>query len=221
MEIIDLVEQVNIKFKEGYTSVAKIEKELGYGKDSVRQRLKRNGYTYNKELNQFVLQDNTICYKSDKNEYNPVDQNTGGIKKMTLEAFKKLSTIEKIDYINKFADGKKNLRDIEKEYFTFTNIGKYINRAEAYWDGDKKKYIYIEPREDIFTTEEILFIKSLYKQHKVTQSITQETTVSENIITRSVRVDKDTIETFAKYCKDNNIKQSTALKFALESFMQK
>ncbi|MBH8032985.1 DUF4250 family protein, partial [Clostridioides difficile] len=129
MEIIDLVEQVNIKFKEGYTSVAKIEKELGYGKDSMRQRLKRNGYTYNKELNQFVLQDNinntkgitynnTICYKVEGNEYNPVNNHTGGIKKMTLESFKKLSTIEQVDYVNKFADGKKNLRDIEKEYFT-------------------------------------------------------------------------------------------------------
>ncbi|MBH8032977.1 hypothetical protein I6A86_17860 [Clostridioides difficile] len=140
---------------------------------------------------------------------------------MTLESFKKLSTIEQVDYVNKFADGKKNLRDIEKEYFTFTNISKYINRAEAYWNGEKRRYVYIESKQDVFTQEEIMYIKQLYKQHKITQVITQETTVSENIITRSVRIDKDTIETFAKYCKDNNIKQSTALKVALENFMQK
>ena len=218
MEIIDLVKQVNIKFKEGYTSLAKIEKELGYGKDSVRQRLKRNGYTFNKEIKQFMLQNNIMCYKKD--EDNPVNNNTGGIRKMTLEEFKALDTSEQVEYVNKFADGKKNLRDIEKENFTFINIGKYIDRAEAYWDGDKKKYIYIEPKQDIFTREEIIFIKNLYKQHKVTQDITQETTANENLITRSVRVDKDTIDTFAKYCKDNNIKQSTALKIALENFMQ-
>lgn len=230
MDIVDLVTQVNLKYQEGATSLAKIEKELGYGKDSVRQRLKRNNYVFNKELKQFVLQDNTnntkeitqdntMCYKKDKNEYNPVNNNTGGIKKMTLEEFKVLDTAEQVAYVNKFADGKKNLKDIEKEYFTFTNIGKYINRAEAFWNGDTKKYIYIEPKEDVFTAEEIMFIKNLYKQHKVTQVITQETMVEENLITRSIRVDKNAIETFAKYCKDNNIKQSTALKIALENFI--
>lgn len=232
MNIEDLVKQVNIKFREGYSSLAKIEKELGYGKDSVRQRLKRNNYIFNKELKQFVLcdntnntekitQDNIKCYKDDESTYNPVNNNTGGIKKMTLDEFKVLDTAQQVEYVNKFADGKKTLKNIEEEYFEFTNIGKYINRAEAYWDGDKRKYILIEPKQNIFTQEEIMFIKQLYKQHKITQSITQETTVKENLITRSVRVDKDTIENFAKYCKANNIKQSTALKIALEEFMNK
>lgn len=231
MNIEDLVKQVNIKFREGYGSLAKIEKELGYGKDSVRQRLKRNNYLFDKELKQFVLQDNINntrkitsnnidVINSDENTYNPVNIKTGGIK-MTLDEFKVLDTAQQVEYVNKFSDGKKTLKNIEEEYFEFTNIGKYINRAEAYWDGDKRKYILIEPKQNIFTQEEIMFIKQLYKQHKITQSIKQETTVEENLITRSVRVDKDTIKTFAEYCKANNIKQSTALKIALEEFMNK
>lgn len=232
MDIEDLVKQVNIKFREGYSSLAKIEKELGYGKDSVRQRLKRNNYVFNKELKQFVLQDNInntrkITYNnidvinSDENTYNPVNIKTGGIKKMTLDEFKVLDTAKQVEYVNKFADGKKTLKNIEEEYFEFTNIGKYINRAEAYWDGDKRKYILIEPKQNIFTKEEIMFIKQLYNQHKIAQSIAQETITNENLITRSIRIDEGTINEFAKYCKANNIKQSTALKIALEEFMNK
>lgn len=232
IDITQLVTQVNTKYKQGFTSLAKIEKELGYGKDSIRQRLSRNGYIFNKQLKQYVLQDNTtttqttesnntidntLCYRNNEDTYNPVDNNTGGTK-MTLNEFKKLTTKEQIEYVNKFADGKKTLKEIEKENFEFTNIGKYIDRAEGYWDGDIKRYIHIEPKQDIFTTEEILFIKDLYIKHTLaTQLITQKE--SEELITRSIRVDKDTIDTFAKYCKDNNIKQSTALKIALENFM--
>lgn len=231
-DITQLVTQVNTKYQDGFTSLAKIEKELGYGKDSIRQRLSRNGYIFNKELKQYVLQDNTtttqttelnntidntMCYKNEEDTYNPVDNNTGGTK-MTLAEFKDLDTKEQVEYINKFADGKKNLKDIEKEHFTFTNVNKYINRAEAYWSGEQKKYILIEHNEQyIFTEKEIMFIKNLYKQHTITQDNTNE----EELITRSIRIDKTTIDNFAKYCKDNNIKQSTALKIALQNFMQK
>lgn len=234
-DITQLITQVNTKYAEGFTSLAKIEKELGYGKDSIRQRLNRNGYIFNKQLKQYVLEDNTtitqttelnntidntLCYKKNEDTYNPVEKNTGGTK-MTLNEFKKLTTKEQIEYVNEFADGKKTLKDIEKEHFTFTNIGKYINRAEGYWDGDIKRYIHIEPKQYIFTEEEILFIKDLYKKHTLaTQLITQDNTHEEELITRSIRIDKTTIDTFAKYCKDNNIKQSTALKIALENFIQ-
>lgn len=232
-EITQLVKQVNTKYQEGATSLVKIEKELGYGKDSIRQRLSRNGYIFNKQLKQYVLQDNTpitqitelnntLCYKKNKDTYNPVKENTGGLKKMTLAEFKALSTIEQIEYVNKFTDGRKTLKEIERENFEFTNIGKYINRAEGYWDGDIKRYIHIEPKQqEIFEEEEILFLKDLYKKHiLLTQIVTQDNASEEELITRSIRVDKNIIDTFAKYCKDNNIKQSTALKIALENFMK-
>ena len=71
------------------------------------------------------------------------------------------------------------------------------------------------------SNDEIMFIKKLYQQHKVTQKITQDTNTEENLIARSIRIDKNIINTFAKYCKNNNIKQSTALRIALENFMKK
>jgi hypothetical protein len=223
MEILELLDYVNEKLKSGL-STAKVEKELGFGKDTLRKKLNREGYSYNKSLKQYVTQvtksNNIKCYRNNEDTYNPVDNNTGGTK-MTLNEFKKLTTKEQIEYVNKFADGEKTLKEIEKENFEFTNIGKYIDRAKGYWDGDIKKYVYIEPKkQEIFTPEEIIFIKNLYKQHTITQNVTQRENEPEELITRSIRIDKDTIDTFAKYCKDNNIKQSTALKIALQNFMQ-
>lgn len=150
MEIRELVELVNKKLEEPKASVAKVERELGMGKDSIRQRLKRNGYTYNKELKQFVnvnltkniTQNNTMCSNAEK-------------------------------------------------------------------DSSIKKTL---------TKEEIDFVKNLYKQHLITQKITQDNKET-NLITRSVRVEAEVINSFAKYCKKNNIKQSIALKIALQNFM--
>lgn len=163
IDITQLVTQVNTVLKEGATGLADAERQLGYGKDSIRQRLKRNGYIYNKQLNEVVLQDNTNTTQSkervinNKDTYNPVSSSS------------------------------------------------------------------IEPKEqEIFTKEEILFLKELYTKHKLatqltTQGVTQE---NEELITRSIRIDKTTINSFAQYCKDKNIKQSTALKIALKNFMQ-
>lgn len=143
---------------------------------------------------------------------------------MTLEEFRNLETIEQIDYVNQFADGKKYLKDIEKEHFEFTNIGKYIKKEEAYWDKQKRLYIYIGAKDNIFTSEEILFLKQLYKRYKIGQNLSESIQQEEDkndIVVRSVRINKDTINAFSKFCKDNHIIQSTALKIALEDFINK
>ncbi len=52
MDIKDQVEFVNEKLKNG-SSITKVEKELKLGKDTLRKRLNKQGYRYNKELKQF------------------------------------------------------------------------------------------------------------------------------------------------------------------------
>ena len=150
MEIRELVELVNKRLEEPKASVAKVERELGMGKDSIRQRLKRNGYTYNKELKQFI----------NVNLAKDITQNN-----------------------TKCLNGEKDL-----------SIKKTL------------------------TEEEIDFVKNLYKQHLVTQKVTQDNQ-EVKLITRSIRVEAEVINSFANYCKKNNIKQSTALKIALQNFM--
>lgn len=47
------LEQINSLLAEGL-SIAKVEKELGYGKDTLRKKLNRSGYHFNKESRQYV-----------------------------------------------------------------------------------------------------------------------------------------------------------------------
>lgn len=44
---------VNDKLKEG-SSITKVERELNYGKDTLRKKLNRAGYQYDKTLKRFI-----------------------------------------------------------------------------------------------------------------------------------------------------------------------
>lgn len=63
LNIPDTILHVNSKLKDGY-SIAKIERELNFGKDTLRKKLNRANYWYDKNLNQFILQDNTDITQS-------------------------------------------------------------------------------------------------------------------------------------------------------------
>ncbi|MEG1132549.1 MAG: hypothetical protein RSD77_09530 [Romboutsia sp.] len=54
----DIANVVNEKLKEGL-STAQIEKEMKVGKDTLRKKLNRGNYRYNKELKQYELISNT------------------------------------------------------------------------------------------------------------------------------------------------------------------
>lgn len=234
MEILDLVAYVNKNLVLGL-STAQVEKQLKVGKDTIRKKLNRAGYKYNKALNVYekvdtitsnnsigytnITQNNTISYKIKKGEYNLVNnQKTGEIKKMDLKTFKNLPTTEQVELINKYANGALTLKEIEQQYFTFTNISKYISREEAYWDGEQKKYIIIRPKNNIFTDEEIAFLKMLYSQHQKKEKL-NDIKIDE-IITRSIRIDKNAMNLFANYCKENNLNQAKALSKALLDFIK-
>lgn len=57
-DIEQLLNYVNENIKNG-GSVAQAERDLGFGKDTLRKRLNRANYRYDRSLKQFVLQDNT------------------------------------------------------------------------------------------------------------------------------------------------------------------
>lgn len=234
MEMAELLEFTNRKLQEGL-NLGAIEQELGFGKDTLRKKFRKFGYAYDRKNKQYVpqyntvqhkddsqniTQNNTMSYKKEKTAYNPIeDKNIGDDLEMKLEEFKALSTIEQVNFINSFADGKKNLGEIGKEQFGTINISNIIPREEAYWDGVKKCYVLIEPKDNVFTEDEIMFIKNLYRQSKLKEEINDME--QGEIINRSIRVDKDVIENFAKCCKENNLKQTNALKIALLDFMEK
>lgn len=57
MDMEDIVKLVNGKLCEGL-STAQIEKQMKLGKDTLRKRLNRSNYRYDKSLNQYKLVDN-------------------------------------------------------------------------------------------------------------------------------------------------------------------
>lgn len=58
IDIEDIAKVVNKKLKEGL-STAQIEKEMKVGKDTLRKKLNRANYRYNKDLKQYELISNT------------------------------------------------------------------------------------------------------------------------------------------------------------------
>ena len=101
MEILDLVTYVNTKLQEGL-STAKIEQEMQLGKDTLRKKLNRAGYKFNKDLKQYiktdyVTQDNTVSYNKEKDVYNKKKETaTTGDKEIMDIKFNKKKSEEKL-----------------------------------------------------------------------------------------------------------------------------
>lgn len=103
MDILNLVDYVNKKLHEGL-STAKIEKEMQLGKDTLRKKLNRAGYKYNKNSKQyiqenFVTQDNLVSYNKEKDVYNTKEdiKKNGDTEIMDIKFNKKKSSEEKLN----------------------------------------------------------------------------------------------------------------------------
>ncbi|CEP45205.1 hypothetical protein [Paraclostridium sordellii] len=215
-----MVNEINDYLKNGGT-ISSFEREKGFGKDTVRKKLNRLGYSYNKGLKQFVTQDvtqksNTKVIKNNESAY-PIKSNKKECQKMELADFKKLSTKEQIDFVNQFTDGKKTLKQIEREYFNFKNIGLYINRNEGFWDGKLKKFTLIEPKNN-FSEEEIKILKEIINNHKIKKEINLDK--NDEIVLKSIRAHKSSLDKLADYCKKNKVKQQDILSLAIEQYIQ-
>lgn len=212
------INKINAFLKQG-NSIAEYEKLNGFGKDTLRKWLNRNGYKFDKNKKIYVLQNNYDgVIKKNVSAYNKKtkDLKTKEVpKKMTLEEFKKMKTKEQVEYINKFTDGKLTLNQIAKKYLEFTNVSKYINRDEAYWCGAEKKYKMINH----FSDEEFEVLQEMIKCYKNKKEI-NENNFDGEVIVRSVRTYKNVLDSFAEYCKNNNLKQTDALAQALKNYME-
>lgn len=219
------------KFLADGGSISGYEKANGHGKDTIRKRLKSLGFTYNRDTKQFSLTEvkqgvkqNTEkvkheVIKSLTPAYNVAKTNEE-IDKMDLATFKKLTTREQVEYVNQFTDGKLALTEIESKYFTFTKIGSYINRHEAFWDGTARKFVLIEPKVQLpFDDDEIEILKQMIQLQKSKNKI--EIEKEDNpIIFAGLKCGEKTLNTFKQFCKERDIKQQDAVTMALELFMQ-
>lgn len=78
---------------------------------------------------------------------------------------------------------------------------------------NKKKSV-----EEKLNAEEISFIKMLYKQHQQQKNLNN--TEIDEVIVRSIRVDKKSMDLFSDFCKKNNLNQTKAISKALLDFIE-
>lgn len=131
----ELVKEVNAKLKEGY-SVARVEREMGMGKDTLRQKLNRAGYSYNKALKQFITQGNTKSY----NNTNKIEYKQEEVKEKVREHNNNKEYKRENKSVNKvyFTDNElEELKEILKEY----RLSKNLNDIEVKDDEIKNRSV--------------------------------------------------------------------------------
>lgn len=193
MNIPDTIIYVNNKLKDGY-SISKIERGLNFGKDTLRKKLNRENYWYNKTLNQFIFQDKTNITHI---ESQVITNNTAP--KITHEKVGKNNNSENNKYQTQ------NITHTEKSPITQPD-NTYLTHKKA---------------QRAFTDDDfnILFeIIDNYKLRKNNINIPRE---DSDVTTRSFRSYKSILDKFAAYCKDNEINQKDAIADALISYMSK
>ena len=207
---------VNEKLKCG-SSITKVEKELNYGKDTLRKKLNRAGYMYDKSLKKFILDDKinithtekTIVDKhtSNKNNINSNNQNT-----------------EK-DVITNSITHKKTHSEIAKIFDSEIDyiLTQDITHAEEQHTTQNNNTPITQHR--AFTDEDFNILFEIIDNYKSKGNIKEKNITipkyDSEITTRSFRSYKNVFDSFSKYCKDNELNQKDAIAEALISYISK
>lgn len=213
---------VNNKLKEGY-SIAKVERELNFGKDTLRKKINRVNYKYDKTLNQFIFDDNTNAtqdithtekdiHKKSKSNENEINTDMGHAEKSVITN----SITHKITHSE---IGKHNDSQIEN------NITQSITHTEKPSITQSNNTNVTHANDRALTDEDfkILFeIIDIYKAKENNKSNTITITKDDSeITTRSFRSYKNIFDLFSEYCKNNSLNQKDAIADALISYISK
>lgn len=169
-----------------------------------------------------------------------MDYNPNGI---NLKDFRKMSTMEQINLVNSFSDGKKTLETITKQHFEF-NVGLFFNsfydKSEIRYDKAEKKYIVVDINvlkdelNSLINPEEKELLKSLIeiknlnmliefankiqRAEELIQNFDVDYTQTEII---SVRIYRNTKKIFDDYLESLGISKQEGYTKALLSFVHK
>jgi hypothetical protein len=210
---------VNNKLKEGY-SIAKVERELNFGKDTLRKKLNRANYKYNKTLNQFILDDNTnitqyithaekdILEKPKSNE-NEINTDIGYTENNVItNSITHKTTHSKI--------GKNTDSEIEN------NITQNITHTEKPCITQSNNTDITQPSSPrAFTDEDFNILFAVIDSYKSKQKNIVISKADSEITTRSFRSYKSVFDSFSEYCKSNNLNQKDAVAEALMLYVSR
>lgn len=118
---------------------------------------------------------------------------------------------------------------IKEDLVTLDNTVSYRSESDVYnskeetkKNGDTEimdiKFNKKKSNEEKLNAEEINFIKMLYKQHQQQKNLNN--TEIDEVIVRSIRVSKKSMDLFSTYCKNNKLNQTKALSKALLDFIK-
>ena len=211
---------VNEKLKCG-SSITKVEKELNYGKDTLRKKLNRAGYIYDKSLKKFILDDNTnvtqdITY-TEKSIVDKHNSNKNNINSDNKHAEK--------DVITNSITHKKTQSKIAKNVDSEINstLTQNITHAEQQPVTQNDNTPITQHR--AFTDEDFNILFEIIDNYKSKGDIKENNITipkdDSDITTRSFRSYKKVFDSFSKYCKDNELNQKDAIAEALISYISK
>ena len=216
---------VNDKLEKGY-SIAKAERELNYGKDTLRKKLNRAGYNFDKSLKKFILSDNTNITHSATHNITYAEKN--GLGKKNLDTHKINSDIR---YTEKSVITNSITHKTTQSKFgksapsqNESNITQDITLTEKPPITQKDNTNATQPSSPrAFTDEDFNILFEIIDSYKLKKKNININIPRENseVVTRSFRSYKTVLDKFSEYCKDNDLVQKDAVADALISYMSK
>lgn len=161
MDMDETVIYVNKRLKDGY-SIAKVERELKYGKDTLRKKMNRANYFFNKEQNQFIITNTNVTQSITQTEKHvenkPITQTvTHSITQSNSSNKANNSTTEPITQVNNTKVTQPRALTDEDFQIIFKLIDEYKARVEI-----NEKPIEI-PKDDAVVTRSMRSYDSVFK----------------------------------------------------------
>jgi hypothetical protein len=214
-----IITYVNTKLKEG-ASIAKVERELNFGKDTLRKKINRANYKYDKTLNQFILDDNTnITQNITYTEKNTFEKSKPNDDKLNAEkhcAENSVITNNITQRTTHSEIGTNNNSEIKN------NITHDITYTEKQSTTQSNNTNVTQPQSPrAFTDEDFNTLFEIIDNYKSKQKNIVISKDDSEITTRSFRSYKSVFDSFSEYCKSNNLNQKDAIAEALMSYISK
>lgn len=209
LNIPDIIVHVNDKLKNGY-SIIKIERELNFGKDTLRKKLNRADYFYDKNSGQFIFKGNTDTTQeithTEKNEVKNIKRHTEDV---VITHDTTYNTTHNNTAKNNNSENNNHItHDLtlsEKPPITQSNNTKSTHQKI----------------QRVITDEDFEILFEIIDNYKLKKNNTNIPRENADVTTRSFRSYKTVFDSFSAYCKDNDINQKDAIADALISYMSK
>jgi hypothetical protein len=222
MTMDETIIYVNDRLKEGY-SIAKAERELNYGKDTLRKKLNRAGYQYDKALKKFIFDANTVITQDITHaEKNILEKNKSNKNEINADIRHTENSVVTNSITHKITQSKVG---INTDSETKNSLTQNITHAEKPSITQSNNTNVTHANDRALTDEDFKILFEIIDMYKAKGNITEKNIViprdDSELTTRSFRSYKSIFDSFSKYCKENSLNQKDAIADALISYISR